>query len=154
MPDTATRRLYRSRDQGMIAGVCAGIAEYLDIDPTLVRLVAILTIFAGGAGVVAYLIGWVIIPPNPAQEPTRGFQRAEETKERVVEEIRTAGERVEEEVRSREGQERGRILAGLVLVLLGLIFLLNQLVDWLSWGELWPLVLIAVGVVLLFQARR
>jgi phage shock protein PspC (stress-responsive transcriptional regulator) len=58
-------RLYRSKDK-MIGGVCAGIAEYIDIDPTIVRIAfAFLLLFAGG-GLLAYILGWIIIPEDPA----------------------------------------------------------------------------------------
>ena len=59
------KRLYKSNRNKMIDGVCAGIAEYCDIDPTLVRLGAVLlTCFAGG-GILAYIICAIIIPRNP-----------------------------------------------------------------------------------------
>jgi len=57
-----TKRLYRSRDGRVVAGVCAGLAAYFGVDPTLVRLAfALLTIF-GGMGVLLYLCAWVVIP--------------------------------------------------------------------------------------------
>ena len=56
------KRLYRSKKERIIAGVCGGIAEYFDVDPTLIRLIWILIIFMGGAGIIAYLIAWIIIP--------------------------------------------------------------------------------------------
>jgi Putative stress-responsive transcriptional regulator len=57
-----TKRLYRIREGRVVAGVCAGIAAYFGIDPTLVRLAfALFTIF-GGAGVLIYLIAWIVIP--------------------------------------------------------------------------------------------
>jgi phage shock protein C len=62
-------RLVRSRTDRRIAGVCGGLAEYFDVDPTIVRVTwVILSIFAGAVvfGVVAYLIAWLIIPPAPA----------------------------------------------------------------------------------------
>lgn len=55
------KKLTRSNN-GMIAGVCAGFAEYLDVDPTVVRVVYILLIFFAGVGVLLYLILWLIIP--------------------------------------------------------------------------------------------
>ncbi len=58
------RNLYRSLKNRRIAGVCGGIAEYLGIDPTVVRLIWILSCFLGAAGVLAYLIAWVIIPEH------------------------------------------------------------------------------------------
>ena len=62
------KRLYRSTKDKMIAGVCGGIAEYFEIDPVLVRLIALLFIVGAGTGFLAYLILWVIVPENPAQQ--------------------------------------------------------------------------------------
>ena len=57
------KRLYRSKKDRMIAGVCSGIANYLDADPTIVRLIwAIATLLLFGLGIIAYLIAWIIIP--------------------------------------------------------------------------------------------
>lgn len=60
-----TKRLYRSKRDVMICGVCGGIAEYFDIDPTIVRLVAVVLVFGWGSGLIAYLVGAIIIPKNP-----------------------------------------------------------------------------------------
>jgi len=57
-----SKKLYRSKNNRRVAGVCGGIAEYFDIDPTLVRLLTLLFILLGGAGVITYLIAWIIIP--------------------------------------------------------------------------------------------
>ena len=59
------RRLYKSRANRMLDGVCGGIAEYLGIDPTLVRLGWVLFCALGGSGVIAYIIGAIIIPRRP-----------------------------------------------------------------------------------------
>ena len=56
------KKLYRSQTDRKIAGVCGGIAEYFDIDPTLVRLGWILFLFAGGSGILAYIIAWIVMP--------------------------------------------------------------------------------------------
>lgn len=61
------KRLYRSRRDVMIAGVCGGIAEYFDVDPTIVRLIAVVLILGWGSGLLAYLIAVLIIPINPYQ---------------------------------------------------------------------------------------
>ena len=60
-----TKRLYRSKRDVMICGVCGGIAEYFDIDPTIVRLVAVVLVFGWGSGLIACLVGAIIIPKNP-----------------------------------------------------------------------------------------
>lgn len=59
----ANKKLYRSSKNKMIGGVCSGIAEYFDVDPTLVRLGWVVgTFITGGAGVLAYIIAWIIVP--------------------------------------------------------------------------------------------
>ena len=59
------KRLYRSRENAMLAGVCGGIGEFFDIDPTIVRLAWVILGFCGGVGLWAYIIAAVIIPQRP-----------------------------------------------------------------------------------------
>jgi phage shock protein C len=62
------KRLYRSRNEEMIAGVCGGLAEYLNVDPTVIRLVFLLLLFAGGGGLFLYVVLWVIMPLEPVSD--------------------------------------------------------------------------------------
>lgn len=78
-------KLYRSKKDCVIGGVCGGIAEYFDVDPTLVRLLAILIFFFGGSGIIAYIIGWIIIPQNPNGNKKKIILR---TKGRLKEKLR------------------------------------------------------------------
>src|SRR5919197_1329794 len=71
------RRLYRSRGDRVIGGVCAGIARYFNIDPVIVRIAAVALVFVGGAGVVAYVAALLLMPNEgegggPAEGPRRG----------------------------------------------------------------------------------
>ncbi len=59
------KKLYRSTKDYKLGGVCGGIAEYLGIDSSLIRLGWILLTFLGGSGILAYLIAWMVIPENP-----------------------------------------------------------------------------------------
>jgi phage shock protein C len=63
------KRLYLSRTEKKIAGVCGGLSEYFDIDPTIVRLLAILGAFVTAVApvVIAYIIAWIIVPVRPAE---------------------------------------------------------------------------------------
>ena len=60
-----TKKLYRSVTDKKIAGVCGGMAEYFDIDPTIIRLVCLICLL-GGVGFLAYIIAWIIVPEKPA----------------------------------------------------------------------------------------
>ncbi|MDD6265425.1 MAG: PspC domain-containing protein [Clostridia bacterium] len=59
------KRLYKSNKNRMLAGICGGIAEYFDFDPSLVRLGWILFCALGGSGILAYIIASIVIPRNP-----------------------------------------------------------------------------------------
>jgi phage shock protein C len=61
-PSRGTKRLYRIRDGRLVAGVCAGLAAYFGIDPTLVRLGFVVLTFFGGLGILLYLGAWLVIP--------------------------------------------------------------------------------------------
>lgn len=57
-----SKRLLRSKNNRVLAGVCAGLGEYLGIDPTIVRIGLFLFTFFGGAGIILYLVCWLIVP--------------------------------------------------------------------------------------------
>lgn len=61
------KKLYRVPSKGMIGGICVGLGEYLDLDPTVVRLIFVLLTFAGLSGVLIYIIMWLIIPVKPVE---------------------------------------------------------------------------------------
>lgn len=77
------KRLYKSRDDKMLFGVCAGVAEYFDIDPTLVRLGAAILVFTS-IGIPAYIVAAIVVPEKPAtakKQEKEVVVEAEEVKE-------------------------------------------------------------------------
>lgn len=65
--DNQTKRLYRSNKNRMLAGICGGLGEYLNLDPTIVRLIAVVGFFATASIVFwAYIVLWIVIPEQPA----------------------------------------------------------------------------------------
>jgi phage shock protein C len=61
----AGRKLYRSKSNRQVAGVCGGLAEYFNLDPTLIRVLFVLLAVLGGSGVVLYVAMWIIVPKQP-----------------------------------------------------------------------------------------
>lgn len=59
------KKLYRSRKNYMVAGICGGLGEYFQIDPTIIRLAVAFTFLLGGTGLLVYLVAWIIIPLEP-----------------------------------------------------------------------------------------
>jgi phage shock protein C len=71
-----TKKLYLSATNKKIAGVCGGFAEYLDMDPTLVRLIWVMTALFAGWGLLGYLIAWLVIPEEPLFQPAASSARS------------------------------------------------------------------------------
>ena len=133
------KKLYRSRKDSMIGGVCGGIGEYFDIDSTLVRLLAILIVFLGGVGVIVYIIAWIIIPQNPEQT----IDNNEET----------IGEKEINIDRSEDQKGNHKhIWGGLILIFLGLFFLLRSLFPRFVLVKFWPVILVVLGIFLILQS--
>lgn len=64
-PPQTPKRLYRSRSDRMLGGVCGGLAAYFGIDPTIVRIGALASLFLPGPQIIAYIVAWIIVPEEP-----------------------------------------------------------------------------------------
>lgn len=75
------KKLYRSETDSMIGGVCGGIAEYFNIDPSIVRIVAVLILLYGGTGLLVYIILWAVLPTKSSLNLSSDEVFSENTKE-------------------------------------------------------------------------
>ncbi len=130
------KRLYKSRTERMIDGVCGGLAEFFGVDVTLVRITWVLLTLLGGSGIILYLVAMFIIPVNP--EPVAPAQRTR---------VSSAGANAK--------------FWGILLVVVGILWLLRNLdipyyLHWwgFSWDYMLPVVLILAGVAFLFGGRN
>ena len=157
------KRLHRSRSNRIIWGVCGGLADYFGIDPVIVRVIFVLLIFANGLGILAYIILAVVIPAESSKAATpkealrENVTELKESTSELGREIRSslAGEEKDEEETAKARRSHLNIL-GIVLIIIGILFLLGSfnLFWWFSWGTLWPLILVAIGVLIILSARR
>ncbi len=158
------RRLTRNLQGAVLGGVAGGFADYFDIDPVLVRLGFILLCFLNGIGLLFYVISWVLMPkPEPASgDPTAadrgtGENSVQDNIRRAGEQVRQAGERVVNDLRTTTADgRRGGLGAGIVLIVIGLAFLFDRFPwpHWVRLSSLWPIVLIGIGAAMIFGARR
>jgi phage shock protein C len=149
-----TERLYRSRDERMIAGVSGGMAERWDLDPALVRIGwVILGFMTAGFAVLLYILVAIVVPYEP-DEP--GVIAASDDPGAPAEQradVGAARRAARRERRDRRGgSESAGVVLGAVLILVGIYFLLSQFVPWLNFGRLWPVLVIGLGVLLLMNA--
>jgi len=129
-----SRKLYRSSSNKVIAGICGGLGEHFDVDPTIMRIVAVVAGLASfGAVLVFYLLAWIIIPQQP-------FDEAPAESEPSV------------ELPVRSSRSGWRVyLPGLILVAIGGLLLLREYVVWFQWHDIWPLILVVLGLLLIFR---
>lgn len=93
------KKLYRSETDKMLGGVCGGIGEYFEIDPTIVRLLFVLITLSGGAGIFAYLILWIVVPTQSSVLMSSDEVIDQNTKE-VKEKVKKTVEGIKTEVSS------------------------------------------------------
>jgi phage shock protein C len=138
------RRLYRCRHDRVLAGVAGGVAEYFELDPSLVRVLWFLSIFVGGIGILLY-IGMAIIVPI---EPLAG--------EGTAEAAAVGGVVVEGHRHAPRGSGRLTTFVGFGLILLGALALVDALLPaWEdAWRFLWPAFLVGIGALLVAGAIR
>ena len=122
-------RLSRDTDQALVAGVCAGIARRLGIDPALVRVGAVvLTIATGGIAALVYGLLWVILPADGTEQPTGGS--GSRTDSRAGRETEAGTETA--------GRASWTVGVGAGLITLGLLFVFRELGIWWSDSLVWP----------------
>ncbi|MCR4441057.1 MAG: PspC domain-containing protein [Peptococcaceae bacterium] len=148
--------LYKSRTNKVIAGVCGGLAEYFKVDATLIRLAWALAIFAGGSGLILYILAVIIMPEAPANKTGAEGAPAEPTDAEGAGRETTGAAGAEPPAGSggkAEGDARKRQVFGLILIGLGLYFILNRYIPFFSMHNWWPLVLIIIGLVIMFKGK-
>lgn len=148
-------RLYRSSADRMLGGVCAGLGQYLGLDPIFIRIFFVLLTIGGGAGVLIYILLWILIP-----EAEAGQIGSAETIRAGTESIKQRAQTLGADMRSllAGGNPQAALIVGVALVLLGLVFLGQNLqlawLRWLSADVIWPVLLIVAGAALLWRRAK
>ena len=150
------RRLYRSETEKVLGGVAGGVSEYLDLDPSIVRVAwAVLALITGGVFFILYLVMWFVVPlaPEPAAPPggdaTAGAGGDPKASGAASPSWMSPPAR-----RARRGSGSGSWVFGLFLIGLGLYFLAREAFPDVKIDRLWPVGLVVLGVVLLLGALR
>jgi len=137
--------LYRSRTNTVIGGVAGGIAENLRTDPTLIRIIFILVALFGGGGLLVYIILWIALPLESVQFFTD--QNTNPENEGTNQDFQTKNYPDENNIQHNKNQ--GNLIAGLIMISIGVIFLIDRFVPRIDFGDLWPLVLVVAGFALI-----
>lgn len=137
-------RLYRSEKDRKIAGVAGGLAEYFNVDSSLVRLLWVLAAFMGGTGIFAYIIACFIIPEEYDVKGRNQDPNVVDVTPPPTSSNQTPG----------PGAATFGYIFGAILVFLGIIFLFNEVFHFDVFRFIWPFILIGAGVLLIIPRRR
>jgi phage shock protein C len=159
------RRLYRSRRDSVLGGVAGGVADYFDMDPSIVRIIwAVLALVTGGIFLVLYIVMWIVVPEGPSAATVARAARGPgaapvEAGDEAAGDGTSAAEASAPDwetyqQRLRRGGSGGAVIFGVILIGLGVWFLIDQYVPAIDGDLLWPVALVILGVVLLVVALR
>lgn len=136
-----TKRLERSRNNRVIAGVCAGLANYFNIDIALMRVLFVVALLCGSFGFWMYVILWIVVPEENILGP-------------VYKEENTQDETIDITPKEEKKTHNGALIAGLILIFIGLIALADNFM-YIGWiWKLWPVALIIAGAVILINSLK
>lgn len=143
------KKLYRSREKKVIAGIAGGLGNYLDIDPVIIRIIIVLITIFHGVGILVYIIMWIVIPEapfnlfyneeinNPSESSGENFTANDSSK-------------MNESLNSLQ-TSNSRIIIGVILIGLGIIFLFDKFLPFFDFELVFSVGLMALGVALIFN---
>lgn len=136
------QRAYRSKKHKVIGGVCAGLAEYFDIDPVLLRIGFAVAFFVYGTGFLLYIILMFALPDK---EEVMGYPAAPAD---------DSASSFESETEFYPGKDKSKrnLMGGIILMIVGLIFLAENFIPNVDFGDLWPLILVAIGAMTIWNS--
>ncbi len=128
------KKLYRNENEAVLGGVCDGLADYFEVDVTLVRVIFLVLGLFGGSGILIYLILWLVVPK----------------KDGVIEKEKTIAKETKGEVKSKK--VRSGSFLGIILMILGILLLAERMFQFMiRWDYVWPIMLIGLGVYFVFR---
>ncbi|MFN4111484.1 MAG: PspC domain-containing protein [Ignavibacteria bacterium] len=138
------KKLYRSRSNKIIGGVCGGIGDYFEVDPVLIRVLFVFLAFFHGSGLLLYLLLLIIVP----QEPVVFDETINKTTDEDQDNLQTDSNLVITKKRD------AKTIFGFVLLILGFILLLDNLIPAFDLELTFPLILIMIGIYLIFESIK
>jgi phage shock protein C len=137
------QKLWRKKDDKVIAGICSGLGQYFNSDPILFRFAFLALLFAGGSSIFIYIILWIVLPSEPIATKS----------ETIYTETINASD-AGNQINEIQSTDSTSLVFGLLLISGGVLLLLNNLIPYLKIQKLWPVILIMIGLGLLFNKKK
>lgn len=148
------KRLLRNTKNKLLAGVAAGIADYFDLDPNVIRFLFIVLTAFGGSGILMYLLLWLLLPSD-VSEANDSRDTVKENVQQMKDVVKDFTDQIKKEQPQTMNEKKGKSqqYLGSILVILGILFLLKNLglIDLYLIQKFWPVLIIFLGVALVSQ---
>ena len=153
------KKLTRNEQEKTVAGVCAGLAEYFDVDVTWIRIAFVLAVLAGLSGVLAYIVLWIAVPVKPFVPNYSAYNADYKVYDHAANPNGPINDPAFSEIPypKRKKSGNGGVVVGLIFVVFGAFFLLDEfdfVPYWFEFHKLWPLVFIIPGIMMIKNANK
>ncbi len=145
------KKMYRTVNNKVIAGVAGGLSEYFDVDVVIFRLLFVLLLLFGGGGLLAYIVMWIVIPAKPipfsygnSSSATQPGATRENTNANA-DSYSSEPQATPADSTKKSGTSNTSLIAGIILISLGVLFLINRMMPWVDLSNFWPILLIIGG---------
>lgn len=142
------KKLQRSRNKKVIAGIAGGLSDYLDVDPVIIRIVIVLITIFHGIGLLIYVVMWIVIPEEPFNNT---FFQSETGEAENIGETKYDGASNFSTELNKASSSNGRIIVGVILIFIGIIFLAEKMFPFLDFEFVFAIGMIALGASLIFN---
>mgnify|MGYP001033642837 CR=1 FL=1 len=139
------KKLYRSRKDKIIGGVCGGLGKYFDIDPVLIRVLFVFLTFFHGSGLILYLILLIIVPQEPLIPDEIEIQEYTDF---------SSEQSIDYQQKNVGGREKTKKIFGIILLVIGSLLFLENFVSLLEFEIIAPLILILIGLYLIYDSFK
>ena len=139
----------RSRQNRILGGVASGIGKYLQVDPIIIRILFVITAFFDGIGILLYIIMWIVVPEEALVFNTPNDSQSSDTTSSKT----SKSDEINFESFSEKKNNRS-VLFGLILIIGGFLLLGVEIFSFLNFEDLFPLILIGLGSVLLWKSKK
>lgn len=133
------KRLYKSRENRALCGVCGGIGEYFDIDPVIIRLLVVVFTLCGGAGLIGYIIAAIIIPERDKLTGSNAYNETYGGQE-------TSEDGISGDYPVKKSGRSGTLTLGIIMIALAAFIVLRSFVPWIPGEAVAAVILICAGV--------
>jgi len=144
------KKLYRNEDEAIFAGVCIGLADYFDLDVTLMRVIFVLLVIGGGSGLLIYIILWVVTPIKKGGAIIENKEDVKELVNDLGKKTKNMAKEIKKDIKTSPRKSGG--VLGIILMALGVMILLEKIMPMvIRLDYVWPGILIFVGGYLFFR---